>query len=721
MKLKQWLFGVTALSMLAACSDKDIAPDSGVDGNGNVEHVNGYLAVEIKLPEETGSTRGINDDFNDGSPEEYEVDNAMIILFKGNEEKNATFVRAQALYKPFFPTTPEHDQITSSYIAAIEVQSDVQEGDNFWGMVILNFNENSTSITSDEDGNVTAKIAGVEMKKGTTKFSDVLKETTEADFITKNKDGKTRFFMTNAPLSKKQGGAVDPTDNPGIQYLTNLGSNTYDTEYEAKENVSGCIYVERAVSKITYDERGFNNENIKLKFFDKEGNVAELKDLKIDYSLPSGEVVEMSNFKISANVKYALENKNKVSYVVRNVEFDDNHFSWNLSSNFFTNPYYRMVGQTSMSQLKDPFHTTAQPLYRTYWCLDPNYGTSLGEKAEKLTGVTDKDGNLTEFQNLTTALYCKENTFDVAHQNYGNTTLAVFQVDYTITGEYTDKAGAKQTWTIPHLYIRDNNSEQLYLTKESVAANEITRIISDTEIQNALKASMKPNHAGLTANDGFNYKDYLNIEIGREVNTNGETTQNLVIKKISFKAPSNLATNNWFDEKSAAVFQSLIGGTDGKTKYQEYDENRDALTNGDGSPKEVVNTIQYDVITRVNQLTSITEYTNGVSYYVKPIQHFGDNYTPWNTDIVGTTTEEVYNENNANWNTADHAQNYLGRYGLVRNNWYELNISAIKSLGYATIPDIDDDLSDDNNEQKKYFAVEIHILSWAKRTQNVEF
>ena len=69
----------------------------------------------------------------------------------------------------------------------------------------------------------------------------------------------------------------------------------------------------------------------------------------------------------------------------------------------------------------------------------------------------------------------------------------------------------------------------------------------------------------------------------------------------------------------------------------------------------------------------------------------------------------------------DHAEQYLGRYGVVRNNWYELNINKITALGSPIVPDVNIDMSDDNNEDKKYFAVEIHILSWAKRVQNFQF
>ena len=68
-------------------------------------------------------------------------------------------------------------------------------------------------------------------------------------------------------------------------------------------------------------------------------------------------------------------------------------------------------------------------------------------------------------------------------------------------------------------------------------------------------------------------------------------------------------------------------------------------------------------------------------------------------------------------------KDYLGRYGIVRNNWYDLQVSKIMTLGHPQDPQKWDDSwpgkPDDNKDQ--YIAVELRVLSWAKRSQNVEF
>ena len=112
---------------------------------------------------------------------------------------------------------------------------------------------------------------------------------------------------------------------------------------------------------------------------------------------------------------------------------------------------------------------------------------------------------------------------------------------------------------------------------------------------------------------------------------------------------------------------------------------------------------------------NVQKYTNGYSYYPAIIEHFGDEQTPWNTweEKAGAdvpSNEDVYPGEDAE-------ANYLGRYGVVRNNWYELNVSKVSKLGWPDVPPADGG-SDDNMDA--YISVEINILSWAKRTQNVD-
>lgn len=111
------------------------------------------------------------------------------------------------------------------------------------------------------------------------------------------------------------------------------------------------------------------------------------------------------------------------------------------------------------------------------------------------------------------------------------------------------------------------------------------------------------------------------------------------------------------------------------------------------------------------RLGSIQEYKNGESYYFVRIKHFGDDLTPWKT----TETKEPSPANGVYPTGTNRDGNYLGRYGVLRNNWYDIEVQGVKGLGSPKVPAVTTDTDD---ELKSYIAVRINVLSWAKRTQS---
>lgn len=103
----------------------------------------------------------------------------------------------------------------------------------------------------------------------------------------------------------------------------------------------------------------------------------------------------------------------------------------------------------------------------------------------------------------------------------------------------------------------------------------------------------------------------------------------------------------------------------------------------------------------------ISTYYEGVSYYIARIKHFGDALTPWNSGdpTYGTGAEAK--------------KKYLGRYGMVRNNWYELQVNSISNPGSPDVPEVNPDTPDDEGD-KYYVNCTVKILSWAKRVQHIE-
>ena len=124
-----------------------------------------------------------------------------------------------------------------------------------------------------------------------------------------------------------------------------------------------------------------------------------------------------------------------------------------------------------------------------------------------------------------------------------------------------------------------------------------------------------------------------------------------------------------------------------------------------GTPDPLPATYVKDVEAAVG---SMVYYKNGVSYYTVRIKHFGDDLTPWKKNELGVKAGEVYP-------TTNRAENWLGRYGVLRNNWYDITVQGVKGLGSATVPELTGTTDD---ELDSYIAVQINVLSWAKRTQN---
>lgn len=104
----------------------------------------------------------------------------------------------------------------------------------------------------------------------------------------------------------------------------------------------------------------------------------------------------------------------------------------------------------------------------------------------------------------------------------------------------------------------------------------------------------------------------------------------------------------------------------------------------------------------LDKTSGIKTYENGECYYFARIKHFNE-LTPW------ASGQDLYGGDN---------EKYLGRYGVLRNNWYELTVSKVSAPGYPDVPVVNPETPDD--EDTKYINVEVKILDWAKRSQSIE-
>lgn len=117
-----------------------------------------------------------------------------------------------------------------------------------------------------------------------------------------------------------------------------------------------------------------------------------------------------------------------------------------------------------------------------------------------------------------------------------------------------------------------------------------------------------------------------------------------------------------------------------------------------------------------NALPNIVRYKGGVAYYAVRIKHFGDSDTPWNVegqDVKPGGNSLIYPNPSAGASDGW----FLGRYGVVRNNWYDISVNKIQTLGDATIPAFTNDPDD---VLENYISVSINVLSWSKHTQGAD-
>lgn len=188
-------------------------------------------------------------------------------------------------------------------------------------------------------------------------------------------------------------------------------------------------------------------------------------------------------------------------------------------------------------------------------------------------------------------------------------------------------------------------------------------------------------------------------------------------EKTFYKIGKN--TDIWreadLEKEIKAAVASVVSGAAGKTTVTLNAPNNNItaagthyITADNISVTDATITITPENITAINTQLGLNEskkvgistYEGGESYYIARIKHFGDDLTQWKS---GT-----YGENNLE---------YLGRYGVLRNNWYVLTVQSVSGPGYPSVPEVKPNTPDD--EDDNYINVSVKILSWAKRSQDV--
>lgn len=593
---------LAATLALGACSSDNVV-DNG--GSSPIDlSKGGFVKMSLNLP--TDNNRGSRATLDDGLANEYGIKNAYLVLFEGGDDENAATIKgAYALNSSNFEAVgddPNHVTITKRIAFANDTKKPSDSNKHIYALVVLNnnglFTVDGTTHTLTFATNITPGDYAT-----TANFANFSKA-----IASTNTDGTTPFasdvatngiFMTNAPLCTKPGGATAPGATAAIKTLADVTDNIYTTEAEAKSKPAAEIYVERAVAKVTVQDK-----NDKL-----------VANQKISYKL----------------YNWVVDNTNKKSYIVRQYDKDWNGINSDKATTADANKY-RFVWDKPVN----PNATDANKLYRTAFAQDPEYATTTANDANYNRNMTMS----TDFGDEHPQ-YCNENTFKVEAQNQDQTTRVVLGVKMSAPGTSTYDAD---------LYTVNDNKEVVY-TKATLAERLKNILLNEPTVKTWADA-----HTNVSLDITFNEDEA------------GKTT----IKEATLKGKTAPGAA---DETFAGTF----------------------TTNFDKA------------------LPNIVRYKGGVAYYAVRIKHFGDTDTPWNKEGQNVTAggnSNIYNTSSTgseNW--------FLGRYGVVRNNWYDISVNSIQTLGDATIPAFTNDPDD---VLENYISVSINVLSWSKHTQGAD-
>lgn len=551
MKKNLFLTGILTTAFLFGCSD-DVPDKGGVNGvTGDV----GYVKVAINLPTVSGNSvkaNNGNDDFADGLDAEFNVKNVILAIFEGENEANATFKEAHNL------TTLQGEKVSGN--VTVKYQPNVVEINKpekpVFALAIVNGGDYFTVSESDKS----LKFNNENFSGDLSKLNAVAQNVDLSKIA--NLEGKN-FLMTNAPITNKPAGN-SVTDGREVTTLVEL--KVYDTKAKAEADWENAdkIYVERAVAKVTTSVKSTG------------GNTLTISAPGMAYD---GATVTFEGWKLNLT--------NKTYFPVRNVS------QWSTWEGYNTG--------TDVNRF---FGETANPPYRVYWAIDPNYTNTDLQDPTDLNVITELPEG--QWNMMDKDEYSAENTTTAGQMKRARLTGVLLKAKFTL------KDGTE--------------NDNLFMLGTS------SSIFKEDQLLTFLKATL-----------GYDLQ-----------------------------------------VKSGATAQTITTAEKVKEVFEFKD---DATAMDDTKAGDILKTCS----------DKIRFYKGGVMfYYTTVIKHFNDLVDD------GTTYEE---------------NKHLGLYGVVRNNWYDIKINSVSGPGEPEIPGIPDEPV---NKEHSFINAQINILSWAKRTQDVD-
>lgn len=659
MKMKKLYFIPAAMLGLAVagCSSDDIVVGENQGPQWNSEG-KGYVALSLNLPTQASTgmrqSSSINDQFDDGEPDEYAVKNATLLLFKGASETAATLQASYTL--PVAGSEiqdPENDQVTSTVQLTQQINQIDAGTDKLYALVVLNKN----NVFNVDEYQQLYFSDTPDYRYGATGIKSLTLENLMTKVVNNTDDGvdaaddytREGILMMNAPLAS----AVGAENYSGtVSTLVDVTTGIHPTEREAQENPAASVYVERAVAKVSVTAT-----NASGTLDDAPSTVKE---------------EEQTGVAAWAIQGWMLNNTNTQSYFAHNYPLTNCPW-WSYVHERVSSPSpgnYRFIGAQPVGN--NAAGTNAG--YRIYWGQDPNYNEKAGESLApalcKINSTYFTTNNMHGL-GLDKYDYCFENTFTTAFQNQDQTTQAVIAVQFN---------GGNDFWTV------NGSTSTVYINQKDID-NMVKKAFVNTQ------AVYDVIEAGLADEKTFDPATDLVVEYDKD----------------AAGVEGNNALNNQAGKWTVKAVRLTASGVSKFDSYLVVDKIVPDDQQFNQEPNRVDNSA-YDAGLAAAQALQIECYDQGLAYYPVNIKHFGDDLTPWDAadDAEGNVSYP---------NTGGKAEaNWLGRYGVLRNNWYQLDVTNVTNIGYSDVPVI----TDPDDPVARYISVKINILSWALRKQSVE-
>lgn len=648
---------VAALAMgLASCSSDEVNPGNG---GGTVNYAEGgYVRLSINMPSVKGTRTTTsdpsNDNFDDGLANEYAVKDATLVLFDGASGDKEADLKFHSAYKLTTGMEMEdaNTQITSM-TKIVKKTDDKGHGGKLCALVVLNHND-LMEVTSDNK--LVLKTHSAPATTPTPfsgKFSDFGKalSTIAPDATPSTVEGYVPAPKFASSVSAK---GIFMTNAP----LSDKSGNTANPNVPSGANVTTLVDVSNSVYNTEKEAQNAPAADIFV-----ERGVAKVTFSKEESDGKGIGKLDGAEFKKTGNemdyeiVGWNLDVTNRESYLVRQVT--NKKFGLYSSDATSTGNKFRFVGGDKITAQTGGATTTGgttntntKEFYRIYWAEDPNYDNFVAPHNEGGTIVGSE-----KFNRLENSLSLS-NKFEAGNPQY------CYENTFNVTHQ-------KQ--------------------------NETTRVV----IAIKLRHNGDTKYSDLYAFNGDRSKLYKLDGAKERIK---KAIVNVLQEKEGF---SNLQASNIND---ADIVLTERKPETGQMAVKEFKATKAGETSAitfakGGDEVEAVN----------HELGVITKYVDGVAYYPVRIKHFGDDSTPWKESqgVTAGGIDKVYPNSTGAGETQE--DRFLGRYGVLRNNWYNLSVGKVSGPGSPAIPETED-IPDD--ELYNYISVRINILSWAKRTQH---